>query len=205
MSALARRASGPTSQILQFKIVLRDIEPAIWRRIEVPASYTFWDLHVAIQDAMGWLDTHLHVFRIPLRGGKAIEIGLPDPDSPRDPMAAGWTVPVMGVFPLKSPVEYLYDFGDDWGHEVTLEAVLPNAKGVKHPRCVDGARVGPPEDCGGPPGYQNVLEVLANPHGPAYAEMLEWLGGRFDPETFNPKRVRFDNPKERFRRAFGLD
>ena len=90
-------------------------------------------------------------------------------------------------------------------YEVTLEAVLPGSKGVKYPRCVDGARVGPPEDCGGPPGYQSVLEVLANPHGPEYAEMLEWLGGRFDPETFNPKRVRFDNPKERFRLAFGLD
>jgi hypothetical protein len=42
-----------TGQILRFKIQLREIRPAIWRRIEVPASYTFWDLHVAIQDAMG--------------------------------------------------------------------------------------------------------------------------------------------------------
>jgi len=192
----------PTKQILQFKIVLNEIEPAIWRRIEVPASYNFWDLHVAIQDAMGWLDMHLHVFRISLRGGTAIEVGIPDPDNLRDPVAAGWMVPVMGIFPLQTAVEYLYDFGDDWSHVVTLETVGPKKKGAKYPRCTDGARVCPPEDCGGPGGYQNVLEVLANPGNPEYAEMLEWLGGRFDPETFDPKRVRFDNPKERFKQAF---
>jgi hypothetical protein len=60
----------------------------------------------------------------------------------------------------------------------------------------------PPEDCGGPPGYQHVLEVLAKPLGEEHADMLRWLGGRFDPETFSAKQVRFDNPKERFRRAF---
>jgi hypothetical protein len=189
-------------QILKLKIVLRDLKPAIWRRIEVPADYNFWDLHVAIQDAMGWLDTHLHVFRIPLRGGKEIEIGIPDPDNPQDPMAPGWIVPVKGIFPLELPVEYLYDFGDGWSHEITLESVGPRAKGAKYPRCVGGARVGPPEDCGGPPGYQDILEVLARPGDPEYAETLKWLGGRFDPESFNPKRVRFDNPKERFELAF---
>lgn len=189
------------NQVLQLKIVLRDIQPAIWRRIEVPADYNFWELHVAIQDAMGWLDTHLHVFRIALRDGKRIEIGIPDPDTPT--IGPGWALPVFWLFPLGSTIEYLYDFGDGWEHEITLEAIGPRAKGVKYPRCVDGARVCPPEDCGGPGGYQNVLEVLAKPGGPEYAEMLEWLGGRFDPESFNPKRVRFDNPKERFELAFG--
>ena len=193
----------PTTQILQFKIVLNDIEPTIWRRIEVPASYTFWDLHVALQDAMGWLDSHLHVFQFLLRGGKAIEIGIPDPDNlQEDPTAQGWTVPVMGIFPLDTPISYLYDFGDGWSHEVTLEAIAPRRKGVKYPRCVAGARVCPPEDCGGPHGYQHVLEVLAKPHGNEYADMLRWLGGRFDAETFSASQVRFDDPKERFRRAF---
>ena len=66
-------------RIYQFKIKLQGITPTIWRRIQVPETYSFWDLHVAIQDAMGWLDYHLHLFRVHRDHVPVpIEIGIPD-------------------------------------------------------------------------------------------------------------------------------
>jgi len=53
-----------SKQVYQFKITLKGTKPPIWRRIQVPATYSFYDLHVAIQDAMGWMDSHLHEFTV---------------------------------------------------------------------------------------------------------------------------------------------
>lgn len=194
-------------QILHFTIQLRDIEPAIWRRIEVPASYTFWDLHVAIQDAMGWLDCHLHVFRIrDRRTGTEAEIGIPDPDPfPGAPeVLPGWRVPVTSY--LANPgdrARYDYDFGDGWEHDLVPEQVGPRLARTRYPRCVAGARACPPEDCGGPVGYARLLDVLADPAHPEHASLLAWLDGPFDAEEFDPREVRFDNPKKRWQVAFG--
>jgi hypothetical protein len=82
--------------VYQFKISLYEIEPCIWRRIQVPAKYSFWDLHVAIQDAMGWLDYHLHAFRIrPKHKKKSIEIGIPVDEWDGDEIIPGWQVPLV--------------------------------------------------------------------------------------------------------------
>jgi Plasmid pRiA4b ORF-3-like protein len=192
---------------LQFKITLRHIKPRIWRRIEVPASYSFWDLHVAIQDAMGWLDYHLHVFRVRNPETRQDEeIGIPDEDPfEGDPVyLPGWTVPIGKYFYLGGTrAQYEYDFGDGWEHDVELEAIGRREPDTKYPRCLAGERACPPEDCGGPPGYERLLEILANPANEEYDEMLEWVDGRFDANTFAPERVRFDNPKVRWRKAFG--
>src|SRR5262245_50269624 len=109
-------------RVLQFKITLQNTDPPIWRRLRVPANYTFWDLHVAIQDCMGWTDTHLHAFRIPppLRG-EPLEIGIPDEEDPNRCMP-GWEVKVLAY--LNEPgsrADYKYDFGDGWEHDVFLE------------------------------------------------------------------------------------
>src|SRR5579862_1721977 len=72
------RLADAARDVIQLKVTLKGVKPSIWRQIEVPASYTFWELHVAIQDAMGWLDYHLHVFRVRNTLGKADEIGIPD-------------------------------------------------------------------------------------------------------------------------------
>lgn len=192
--------------ILQFKVQLRDIKPAIWRRIEIPGSYTFWDLHVAIQDAMGWLDSHLHAFRIGDRRTHAeIEIGIPDPDGfEGDPeRLPGWRVPVMEYLAEAGDrAQYDYDFGDGWEHDLLLEELTPRQAKTKYPRCLAGSRACPPEDCGGPGGYAQLLETLANPADPEHESMLEWLGGPFDPEAFDPREVRFDNPMKRWQIAF---
>ncbi|MBA2291632.1 MAG: plasmid pRiA4b ORF-3 family protein [Gemmatimonadales bacterium] len=193
--------------VLQFKVTLDEVNPLVWRRIEVPASYSFWDFHVAVQDAMGWFDSHLHLFRLPNpESGEIDEIGIPDEDVfEGDPVCLpGWQVQIAPYFgKIGASAVYEYDFGDDWIHEVQLEAITGRQPRVKYPRCLDGERACPPEDCGGPPGYARLLEIIADPTDEEYESMMEWLGGSFDPEAFSPREVNFDNPKKRWRIAFG--
>lgn len=193
-------------RLFQFHVCLRDIEPTIWRRIQVPADYTFWDLHVAIQDAMGWQDYHLHVFRFyDPHTRDEVEIGIPDFEVARaeDTCLAGWEVPIKKHFAEPGDLSvYTYDFGDGWNHRITLEAVVRAVPRKRYPVCTDGQRACPPEDCGGPMGYQGLLEIMRDPDHERYEDMLEWLGGRFDPEVFNPTKVKFDNPDKRWKRAF---
>ena len=100
-----------------------------------------------------------------------------------DPILPGWEVHIATYFTRAGAVaRYEYDFGDGWEHEVTLDAIVPRQKGTRLPRCLGGERACPPEDCGGPPGYENVIAVIADPSHEEYESMLEWLGGRFDPE-----------------------
>jgi hypothetical protein len=196
----------PKKQVYQFKITLKDVKPPIWRRILVPSSYSFWDLHVAIQDAMGWLDCHLHEFRVKDVNGKELCLGIPDMDDFEE-ILPGWKYKVAKFLSLARPTfEYVYDFGDDWRHKVELEAVLPAEPGVIYPRCIKGKRACPPEDCGGPWGYQDLLTILADPKHEEHKSMKAWLESMkeepFDPESFEPSSVEFWDPKERFDLAF---
>ena len=197
---------------LQFRMELLDIEPMIWRRIEVPSSYSFWDLHVAIQDSMGWLDYHLHEFTIkPPRKRKPVAIGLPTEDEIYDvEVTPGWEVPVS-LYLVQPGDEclYLYDFGDGWRHRVVLEGMHLQKAGIKYPVCVDGERACPPEDCGSVPGYYRLMEILADAKHDEYEDMVSWLTGHarnywpYDPARFECGKVTFDNPKKRLRLAFG--
>jgi hypothetical protein len=193
--------------VYQFKVALLEVAPPVWRTIQVPGTYSFWDLHVAIQDAMGWLDYHLHAFRVRLPGTDAtLQIGIPDEDAFEgdEPYLPGWEIPIARHFTRPGvAVRYEYDFGDGWEHEVTLEAVVPRQKGVRLPRCVAGERACPPEDCGGPPGYEHLIDVIGDPSHEEHESMLTWVGGRFDPERFYSRTVRFDDPRKRWALAFG--
>jgi pRiA4b ORF-3-like protein len=190
----------------QFKVTLRGIEPAVWRRIVVPASYSFWDLHVAIQDSMGWRDYHLHAFRVRNpKSGEAEQIGIPDDDpfEGAEAFLPGWEVPIVDYFGQPGArADYEYDFGDGWKHEVVLEQVTVRVPKAKYPICVDGAGACPPEDCGGIHGYQRMLKVLHDPTHEEHESTVEWVGGHYDPAAFDPKRIRFDSPKKRWRIAF---
>ncbi|MGH8120684.1 MAG: plasmid pRiA4b ORF-3 family protein [Gammaproteobacteria bacterium] len=196
--------------VYQFKITLLGISPGIWRRIQVPESYTFWDLHVAIQDAMGWLDYHLHVFRFePSDGKRAIEIGIPDEDDPQGSIIAGWTVDSADQF-IRPGVRalYEYDFGDGWEHEILLEGILLREPKIKYPKCIGGERACPPEDCGGVPGYQNLVRILRNSRHGEYRDYVNWLKQHvgdyypYDPAGFDAGAVRFSNPRKRWEKAF---
>jgi len=190
------------TKVYQFKITLKGIRPPIWRRIQVPGTYTFWDLHVAIQDAMGWFDSHLHAFEVVNpKTGFIEDIGTPgdDFDWGDRRTIAGWKRRISQYFNEQyNKAGYVYDFGDDWAHDIKLEKILPSEKDAIYPRCLAGKRACPPEDCGGPWGYEDLLEIISNPEHEQHEEMVEWLGDEdFDPDYFDRTEVQFDDPKER--------
>ena len=189
-----------STKVLQFKIELLGVDPTIWRRIQVPERYTFWDLHVAIQDAMGWRDYHLHAFRVV---GSEDVIGIPDKEGD-DPFETkpGWKLAVADYFTDQVPLAvYEYDFGSSWVHEVRFEGFHDSEPGKTYPACVGGERNRPPEDCGGVHAYHELLRTLADPSDPEHETMLEWVGGSFEPEEFDADKVTFDNPVERWRKS----
>jgi hypothetical protein len=191
-----------SDRVLQFKVTLNDTKPPIWRRIQVPGDCTFWDLHVAIQDAMGWHDTHLHEFEVFNRRKRCVEnIGIPDDDFPSlRKILTGWEVPVARYFSSTNPKgSYVYDFGDDWRHTILLEKSLRPDPATEYPVCIAGRRNCPSEDCGGTWGYREFLSAIADSTHPEHASMLEWTGGSFDPEDFDPAEVEFDDPQVRLK------
>jgi hypothetical protein len=190
--------------VCQFLIVLPKTDPLVWRRIQVPEAYSFWDLHVAIQDAMGWRDYHLHEFIVvDSKTSRVKRIGIPDDEMPGErPCLAGWKVPISRYLTYGTdPVRYRYDFGDDWEHIVEFEECLP-ADAEPYPRCVAGVGACPPEDVGGTTGYAEFLRAISDRRHPEHAAMRQWAGGTFDPHVFEPTAVEFDDPAERRKTAF---
>jgi hypothetical protein len=190
-SVRASRAPARTGAgtVYQLKITLDGVRPPVWRRVLVP-DCTLADLHHIIQVSMGWSDYHLHVFEI---GGEQYgdreQWDEPDPwgeSEVKDERKLKLSRLAAGGI---KKFRYVYDMGDNWQHTIQLEKVLPAEAGVHYPRCTDGKRACPPEDCGGPWGYPGLLEALANPRHPEHADMLEWVGGEFDPEQFDAEAV----------------
>lgn len=211
--AKTRSFSRPTTRrpkaadwVHQFLIVLGNTDPLVWRRIQVPENYSFWDLHVAIQDAMGWLDCHLHEFKVVVDStrGKVLRFGIPGDEFPGEaPCRPDWTVRVSDyVTPASLPILYVYDFGDDWHHVVLYEGAVPTELRAAYPRCVSGARKCPPEDCGGVHGYAEFIGAIKDPKHPEHSALLQWAGGSFNPDEFDPKEVVFDDPQKRWTIAF---
>jgi len=166
------------TDVVQIRITLRDVEPPVWRRVEVPASLTLKRLHETIQGAMGWLDRHMYEFRVGQRRYGDPAIVGPEPDLANAAFVKLSSLVENGV----ARFLYVYDFGDDWRHDITVESVRPAEPGVDYPVFVDGARHCPPEDCGGPPGYQGFLETMGNSDHPEHEEALDWYGEPFDPD-----------------------
>lgn len=190
--------------VYQFKVVLKEIAPTIWRQIQVPEDYSFWDFHISLQNVMGWKDSHLHQFKTKNpKTGKNEAIGIPEDlydgiDDGRKTLP-GRKLHIRDYFSEENrTLSYLYDFGDGWNHLIEYECILFRKKKQKYPFCVAGERACPPEDCGGPFGYQDLLEILKNPKHENYKAMNEWVGKNFDAEQFNPAKVRFENPHLRW-------
>ena len=166
--------------VFQLKVTLAAVRPAIWRRLLVQSSLTLKDLHNILQIVIGWTDLHLHQFE-----AKGQLYGRPDRESPVS-IRNEARVLLGEVLPReKDSMLYEYDFGDGWIHKVVLEKIVSPSPKVKVPCCVAGARACPPEDCGGPYGYAEFLKAVRDPSHPEHEDMVEWLGGDFDPGHFD--------------------
>jgi hypothetical protein len=181
--------------VMQFKVTLKEIDPPIWRRIQVP-DCTLDVFSDVLLEAMGWENYHLHQFII---DGELF--GSIDDDEAMfdDEIEDESTVLLSEFLPegrKRLRFTYEYDFGDGWQHDIVLERVLSREKGVRYPQCVEGQRACPPEDVGGPWGYEEYLEAITNPKDEEHESMLEWRGP-FDPEAFDPAKT-----TKRMRRAF---
>lgn len=205
----------PFKNIYQFKLILLGTDPSVWRRIQVPESYTFYDLHVAIQDVMVWWDYHLHHFEIPIMGqkGSMIHIECPwfEPWEMEDDWLITTEIPIKEYFKNSSDrAIYRYDYGDSWEMNVILEKILPKKKNIRYPVCLDGELAAPPEDCGGIPGYYRCIEAFeaADDLGKLpdteekeeLVERLVWLSG-WNPYLFNLQKIDFNSPRDRLKKA----
>ena len=170
-------------KVFQLKITLFDIKPLIWRKILVYSDTSLFDLHKIIQTTMGWENFHLYQFR---DFCNSIAPGGGDSDSGVDIRTLQLGQVVKKV---KDSIVYEYDFGDCWEHEIILEKIRTDDKNGQIPRCIDGKRNCPPEDCGGTWGYYNLLKILSTPRHPERREMMEWLGSKYNPNYFNVNEI----------------
>jgi hypothetical protein len=172
-------------------VTIQHLSPPIWREISVPDTFTLLQLHRTIQMVFDWLDYHLFSFQL---GGRRLEGANPETEGE---VADNVRLRDLGLAE-RSSFQYVYDFGDDWEHEIVVRSVrLASAdeEPDKLAYLVDGARAAPPEDAGGPPGYERALAALArqSAHEGAEdedtededAELVAWLGPHFDPERFD--------------------
>jgi hypothetical protein len=167
------------AEVYQLKITLRNTKPPIWRRVQVP-DCSLYNLHLIIQACMGWENCHLYSFDVgPEAYGEPDDMGVVEfKDAARTKLS-------RLVKDGQTRFKYTYDFGDNWEHTVQIERTLPAEPGIAYPRCIAGKRACPLEDCGGPWGYLQLLESLADPKHSDHADMLEWAGGPIDPEAFD--------------------
>lgn len=180
-SSQRSKAGTRTETIYRMRIDLDDIAPPIWRRIEVP-DCSLADFHFVVQGAMGWSNSHLHEFEIDDE-----RFSIPNPfgfdDGPG--VIDSTEVRLSDVIDGKgAEFDYLYDFGDSWSHTIKVEAVKQADPQVAYPLCVKGKRACPQEDCGGVWGYEELLEILADPEHREYEDRMDWCG-QFDPERFD--------------------
>ncbi|MCX6717743.1 MAG: plasmid pRiA4b ORF-3 family protein [Candidatus Taylorbacteria bacterium] len=192
-------------KVFQFKVSLECSKPLIWRRILIPEDASFFDLHMAIQDSMGWLDYHLHCFYISQkRTTMPIIVRLPNPEFDDDGIGIVLDERLEKIAShfnrsIKQ-CKYEYDFGDGWSHTVLFENELPLDINVKYPQCLAGKNACPPEDSGGIWGYEDKLKILNNPKHPEYKEVLEWFcidePSEFDPAEFDLNEIEFRDTDE---------
>jgi len=178
-------------EIIQLKISLIGSKPVIWRRVLVNGKMTFQELHCVIQLSMGWTNSHLHEFVV-----NRTRISEPFEDIEdefNEDLVDSSTVTLENEIAkgINSFI-YIYDFGDYWEHKVTVEKFLPVNEKIKYPTCVAGKKKCPPDDCGGIYGFSNLLKTISNKNDPEHEDMLEWLGGEYDPDYFDLSEINHD-------------
>jgi hypothetical protein len=191
---LVKNSPSPgQAPIFALKVTLRGVRPPIWRRIRVGGHHTLAEFHEILQEVIGWTNTHLHQFEI--AGRYFVPMSTEDEELDIEGDDESAITLAQAVRLAGKSFRYDYDFGDGWEHTIQVEKVLPAEAKLPVPVCIAGARRCPPEDCGGPYGYQELLEALRDPSNPQHTEMREWLAdlygseARFNPEAFSTDAV----------------
>lgn len=199
-------------EVYQFRVYLREISPAIWRRVQLRSDQTIADLHYTLQIAMGWSDMHLNRFVI---RGKQYGVGhiggISFSNNPHHVKLSDFQFRPLERF------LYEYDFGDLWQHEVRLEKKLPLDPKKSYPCCIGGARKAPPEDCGGPGNFlaleshysifhiaERLREFIEDEYPDDYREEVEefmyWLTvNEFDRRAVNQRLKQYAAGDEEWR------
>ena len=173
----------------QLKVSLLYSEPLIWRRLQVSGSMTLAKLHDVIQLCMGWTDSHLHQFMI--SNNFYVPAGLED-DWGEIKVFDETKFKLCDLeVDIRKQCMYEYDFGDGWQHQIEIEKVIAlNEKPPQYPVLLAGERACPPEDIGGPSGYDDFLAIISDPEDEEYEEMRDWYGSDdFDPDFFEMKEI----------------
>ena len=180
-------ATRQLRNIYQIKISLIGAKPPISRTVLVPSNLKLAAFHDVIQVVMGWTDSHLHQF---IANNEFY--GIPDDDFELEMEDESKYKLSQLLSKEKESFIYEYDFGDSWEHKILLEKIHPFDTKIVLPVCIKGKRACPPEDCGGIWGYEELLETISDPKHPDHENMLEWLGGEFDPEEFDLEAINED-------------
>ena len=190
-------AKPPAIKIVALRIELLEVVPLVWRRVLVSDQWTLAILHHYLQWVLGWTDSHSHEFEVgdgPIAPDWWIqEAGSEEEasryrDERRVSMAA-----VVSEIGLRGEFLYRYDMGDGWEHRIVIES--PPASTISDPRlpvCIAGENTCPPEDVGGPHGYELFLEILGDRGHEEYEDTVRWIGGVFDPKGFDLNRLNRD-------------
>jgi hypothetical protein len=171
--------------IARLKVTLEEVEPKVVRRLEVPLKIRLDRLHLVLQAAMGWTNSHLFEFRVGDVGW-----GVPDPDFGDGPLPATQATLLDVVEDTGArAIRYVYDFGDDWEHRVAIERIGEAEPQVLYPRLLAAEGRCPPEDVGGPWGYAAFLAAIADPTHEGHERLLTWYRGAFDPHQPDTERL----------------
>lgn len=184
-AAGSRLKSVSPEKIYQFHIALEHTEPLVWRRILVSSEFSLQALHSVLQMTMGWQMSHLYGFTV----GKKI---YSEPDDFARTQFGEVTTKISAAIGLEKSFRYDYDFGDDWRHVITVEAMLDRDPSFNYPICIGGANACPPEDCGSIPGFENLKAALSDKDHAEHDDLLMWVGGYFDFTAFDPNRINRD-------------
>jgi hypothetical protein len=173
-----------TLTVHELRVTLLDVSPPVWRQVRVPSALPLSTVHTVVQIAFGWEDRHLHEWR-----AGDVTYGLSDEDSWGEELADESSALLADVAPTDSMLRYDYDFGDGWEHLVEVVNIEPYNADVPPVACLAGARACPPEDCGGPAGYEHLLDALRDPADAEHDELELLVGDGFDPEAFDMASV----------------
>ena len=205
-------------QVYVIRVTLNGSKPPIWRKLAVPSNIVLGELHEVIQIAMGWTNSHLHQFRLRdkglkpsphemarrfqqdewaeeflgrMRGERCFVTKVTPWGEPTDMEGEDEEDFTLGQLcpKVKSKLIYEYDFGDGWEHTIEVQKIIEPEPGVEYPVCLVGKKACPPEDCGGIWGYYELLETISDPDADDHEDMVEWLGGDFDPDAFDLAEV----------------